>query len=117
MKVIISETGVVLAEDVGRADTFLKRLKGLMFSRSLEQHKGLHITPCKQIHTCFMNYAIDVLYLNSHHSIVALEENVTPWTFGKIQKNAVSVVELPKGKINQTNTKIGHTVVFKTNPS
>jgi len=55
-----------------------------------------------------MNYAIDVVYLDADFQIVAIDEMVAPRKFSKIYKNAVSVVELPAGKVADTKTKVGH---------
>ncbi|WP_413302163.1 DUF192 domain-containing protein [Bacillus sp. 1P10SD] len=108
MKVVNLSNGAELANNLSTADTFFKRLKGLMFSKSLPAGHGLLIRPCQSIHTFFMNYSIDVLYLSEDFEIVGLDETVKPATVGKYHKRAKSVLELPAGMIQKTETKIGN---------
>jgi uncharacterized protein len=102
-----------LADNVSKADTFYKRLKGLMFTKSLPAGHGLLIQPCQSIHTFFMNYSIDVLYLSKDFEIVGLDETLKPAKVGKYQKRAYSVLELPAGTILKTETKIGNYLTIK----
>lgn len=102
----------IIVENVIEANTFFKRLKGLMFTKELSPQCALYIHPCNGIHTYFMNYTIDVLYLDINNIILAIDENMKPGRIGKIQKNAVAVVELLGGKVKDTGTKVGQTVEF-----
>jgi uncharacterized protein len=106
------ENGNVISEDVSVANNFFKRLKGLMFTKELSPKSGLYIYPCSEIHTYFMNYNIDVLYLDINNKILAMDEDMKPGKIGKHQKGAVAVVELPSGRAKETNTKIGQVVEF-----
>jgi hypothetical protein len=105
--------GAELANNLSTADTFFKRLKGLMFSKSLPAGHGLLIRPCQSIHTFFMNYSIDVLYISKDFEIVGLDETLKPATVGKFQKRAYLCLELPAGTIRKTKTKIGNYVIIK----
>ncbi|MDF2857114.1 MAG: hypothetical protein K0Q87_2965 [Neobacillus sp.] len=108
MKVVNLTNGAELANHVSTADTFFRRLKGLMFTESLPAGHGLLIKPCQSIHTFFMNYSIDVLYLSDNLEIVGMDEAIKPSKVGKYQKRAASVLELPAGTIRKTGAKIGH---------
>ena len=107
MKVVNLSNGTEIADQVSTADTFLKRLKGLMFTKDLHAGHGLYIKPCQSIHTFFMNYPIDVLYLNEHLEVVGMDETMKPSTVGKYQRKAFSVLELPAGTIKKTETRMG----------
>lgn len=102
----------MISENVMVADTFFKRLKGLMFTKELPDKNALHIVPCNEIHTFNMKYSIDVLYLDKNNNILALDEAMQPGKIGKPVKSAVSVVELPSGKIKKLDIKVGQTVEF-----
>ncbi|MFE8699620.1 DUF192 domain-containing protein [Cytobacillus sp. FJAT-54145] len=104
-----------IANRVGQAYSFHKRLVGLMFTKSLAPGNGLHIKPCRSIHTFFMNYPIDVLFLSEENEVIACFEHFSPRKIGKVIHRASSVVELPAGTIEKTNTKVGHKVQFKKN--
>jgi uncharacterized membrane protein (UPF0127 family) len=105
-------TKQVIAEEVIAAYTFWKRFKGLMLTKSMPENFALHLSPCPSIHTFLMRYNIDVLYLNDRNEIVGLEENLEPGKTGKRFPEAVSVIELPAGKIKDTSTAAGQTVAF-----
>ena len=102
----------IISENVIVANTFFKRLRGLMFTKELPFQNALKITPCSEIHTFFMNYSIDVLYLDANNNILSINENFKPGKIGKRVKNAKSVVELPSGKIRKLSLKIGQSVEF-----
>jgi uncharacterized protein len=107
MKLVNQSNGKVLADEILFANTFWTRFRGLMFTRSLPSNSAMHITPCRSVHTFFMNYAIDVVYLDANFQIVAIDEAMAPRKFGKLHKGAVSVVELPAGKAAATETRVG----------
>lgn len=83
--------------DIIAADSFLLRLRGLI-GRNAEEVGGLLLQPCDQIHTCFMNTPIDVIYLDKNHIVMRLDEAVNPGHFCKREAGACCVLELPAGK-------------------
>jgi len=97
----------VISQNVIVANSFFKRLKGLMFTKELPPESAVFIYPCSSIHTCFMNYNIDVLYLDKNNIILAIDEDMEPWRFGKIIKGSVSVIEIPIGTVARKQIKIG----------
>lgn len=107
------DNGELIASDTRTAYSFFKRLRGLLFTEELPDGCAMHIQPCSSIHTFFMNYAIDVLYLDQHGMIVGMEEHLQPGKTGKRWPQVASVVELPIGKIKKSHTKLGHTIEFK----
>lgn len=101
-----------VAHDIKPAYTFGKRLKGLMFTDELASGCGLHILPCQSVHTHFMRYPIDVIYLTEDLVVVDIDENLPPGKFGKRRKGAHSVLELPTGTVARTNIQIGHVLTL-----
>jgi uncharacterized protein len=113
VELINQSNGIVIAEKVIPAYSFFKRLKGLMFTSSFPEGYAIHIQPCRSIHTYFMKYEIDVLYLNDEYEIVAAESYVRPGEFGKHHKGTTSVIEIPAGTIHKTKIEPGQTVQIK----
>ncbi len=72
----------VLASRCRVADSYFPRLIGLMGAQSLPPGDGLLILPCSSIHTHFMRFPIDVIYVSREDIVVALDENMAPWRFG-----------------------------------
>jgi hypothetical protein len=112
LKLINKTSNTIISENVMVANTYFKRLKGLMFTKELPDQSALHIVPCSEIHTFNMRYSIDVLYLDRNNNILAIDEEMQPGKIGKSVKNAVSVVELPRGKVKRGSVKIGQALVF-----
>lgn len=104
---INSSNQAVLATDLEWADSFWRRLCGLLGRSGLEPGRALVLKPCNSVHTWFMRFNLDILFLDSHLQVLHLEQNLIPFRFSKIIKGAVLVVELPPGTILSTGTKNG----------
>jgi uncharacterized protein len=98
-----------LATRLRVADTHLSRLRGLIGTsrRQFDFGHGLLIVPCHGVHTLCMGYPIDVVYLDTNHVVVHVEENVKPWRFAPIRMEACSVLELPFHTAWDTETAVG----------
>jgi uncharacterized membrane protein (UPF0127 family) len=105
-------SGKTIATNVNQAYRFFKRLKGLMFTKELHSGAGLHIKPCPSVHTFFMKYAIDILYLDKANVVIAIDEALAPGKVGKHYKGAVSVVELSVGSVTASETEVGQSLKF-----
>lgn len=64
-----------IIENMFIADTFKERLFGYMF-RKKPHHKAIMIKPCNSIHTFFMKFNIDVLFVNEAMVVVKKIENL-----------------------------------------
>ncbi|MFC5711403.1 DUF192 domain-containing protein [Thalassorhabdus alkalitolerans] len=106
------QTNEIIVEKVQGAYSFGKRLKGLMFTKSIPEDYGLHIDPCPSIHTFFMNFPIDVLYLNRQNEIVGIDEELKPGKVGRRIPKARSVIELPAGRVQASSIAVGQTVAI-----
>ncbi len=103
MKVYNSTQNNLIADDIKVADNFITRTFGLIPKESLNEGEGLLIKPCCSIHTFFMKFAIDVLFVNKKNEIVALYENVKPWRILPIHTASHYVIELSAGRISNKN--------------
>ena len=103
--------GTVLAERLEVADSAAKRNKGLLGRRGLEPGGGLWIIPCQSVHTFFMQFAIDLVYLDREYRIRKVRRAVGPWRLS-VCFSAHSILELPAGTIAATQTQRGDIVEF-----
>lgn len=94
---VLLQSGQCLFTDVHVADTFWKRFCGLMCRKSIKVNEALFLQKCSSIHTCFMRFPIDVVYLDSSLNVL-FSETVVPWRMGRFVKAAKHVVEIPEGK-------------------
>lgn len=80
------------------ADTFTTRLLGLMFRRDMPEGQGLLITRCRSIHTLFMRFPIDAIFLDSSGAVVRVVRDIPPWRpFVWGGRHAVQVLETRPG--------------------
>jgi uncharacterized membrane protein (UPF0127 family) len=82
-----------------RADTPITRFLGLMGRSRLEHGHGLLIKPCSSIHTFFMRFPIDVVFVDRQARVVKVAQRVKPWRLLLGGKGAHAVIELPAGAL------------------
>jgi len=102
----------VLGEAVELADTSAKRRTGLLKHERLEPGHGLWIVPCESVHTFFMRFAIDLVYVDRKHTVRKVRSAVPPWRLSACL-TAHSILELPAGTAQQTGTQPGDKLVFE----
>ena len=105
-RVVNLTRSTVLAESLELADTGRTRRKGLLARPSLSPGEGLWIIPCESVHTFFMRFAIDLVYLDREKRIRKLRSDVVPWRLSACL-SADSVLELPSGTIRAARTELG----------
>ncbi|MBM3792638.1 MAG: DUF192 domain-containing protein [Acidobacteria bacterium] len=103
--------GTVLADNAMPADTSGKRRTGLLKHTSLEAGEGLWIKPSEGVHTLFMRFAIDVIFVNRKGVVVKLRPNMVKNRISLCLR-ANSVVEVPVGVIASTGTAVGDQLEF-----
>jgi uncharacterized membrane protein (UPF0127 family) len=108
--------GTCLAEDVRVARTHWSRLRGLVGTErsAFRAGQALWIVPCRGVHTLAMRFPLDLIYLDRNNVVVDVRETVRPWRFAPIHYNAASVLELPSGSIERSNTAAGDKVDIVT---
>ena len=89
-----------LATEVKVADTLFTRMKGLLGRKELPFGEALWIKPCFSVHTFFMKFAIDVIFLNKTNQVIAAVSNLTPNRVPRLCPQSFSVLELPTGTID-----------------
>lgn len=110
LSVVNLTTGKTVASRVEVAKTFVDRLAGLLARPPLKPGQGLLIRPCKGVHTWFMRYPIDVIFLDSDWTVVALVKELAPFRFSPVVTAAAMALELPAGTIERTYTRVGDTL-------
>ena len=99
-KLINIETKEVLLNDLEIADSFWKRLVGLMFRKQVSSGFGIWIKPCRSIHTMWMRMTIDVYFIDDAGMVIGVKKAVRPWQIALAPNNTQSVLETPVGMID-----------------
>jgi uncharacterized membrane protein (UPF0127 family) len=95
------------------ADTFWLKLRGLLGVASLQQDEGLILVGEKSIHTLFMRFPIDVVYVDKNYQVIRTDINMIPYRLGPFVFQSAYVVEMPVGIIADTATQVGDQLKFE----
>jgi len=111
--IINTQRGIVLAKHVKLANNPFTRMKGLMGVKRLESQEALFIYPCQQIHTFFMRFPIDCLFIDYNYIVIKALRNIQPWKVSEKVPNAWGVIELSSGIIEHTNTQVNDVLTME----
>jgi uncharacterized membrane protein (UPF0127 family) len=100
------DDGAVVCERCTIADRMLPRMKGLLGKRELIAGEGLLIKPAPSIHTFFMRFPIDVVFLARDGNVLKVSPNLGPWRMRSCHR-AVAVLELAAGEAELRGIKVG----------
>ena len=111
---LIEKTGKeLIAAEVIEANTFFNKLFGLITRRRLRDREGFLIENCNGIHTFWMRYNIDVVFLDKKNRVLAIYNSVKPFRVTPFIKNAFFVLELKSGTIEKTSLRPGDLISFE----
>jgi uncharacterized membrane protein (UPF0127 family) len=106
LALVNQRTDEALADRVVVAVTRKDRRKGLLGRDGLAVSEALVLAPCLAIHTMFMRFDIDAVFVDDDGRAVKVVENLSPWRIA-MQPFAHAVVELPGGSLRQGRVAIG----------
>lgn len=101
----------VLARELEVAGSAAARSKGLLGRDGLAPGTGLWIAPCESVHTFFMRFPIDLVYLDRKNCVRKVRHAVGAWRASACL-TAHSVLELPAGTARASRTERGDTLEF-----
>lgn len=106
-----SQENQVLAREVLLAKSFIERTLGLMGKRALPFDqtlliKGSKLVGCNSVHTCFMRFPIDVVFVDDDLKVRSIVRGLKPWRMTWPTLGAVSAFEFTAGALSPT-LKVG----------
>jgi uncharacterized membrane protein (UPF0127 family) len=104
--ILVGSDGTLVCERCLVADGFFTRLRGLLGRRELPRDEGLLIIPCSSIHTWFMRFPIDVVFLDRDLRVVRVATDVRPWRL-RWGKGGRRVLELAAGEAAARGIEVG----------
>jgi|SRR6266700_3614330 len=103
---------VELGRKVRFAASLIDRAIGLLLTPDLRAGEGMYLSPCKSVHTFFMRYPIDVLFLDSEGTVLK-QHTLRPWRISGWQAQCRGVLELMDGTLSRTGTQVGDRIEFE----
>ena len=105
-----------MAERAVVADSFLRCGWGLLGRSDLPHDEGMLITGTNWVHSFFMRFRFDAIYLDSHGAVCRLLLDFPPFRLGPLVWQAKQVLELPAGTVAHTGTMVGDLIAFEASP-
>ena len=106
MALVNQRTDEALADRIELAVTRNDRRKGLLGREVFETSSALIIAPCFSIHTMFMRFDIDAVFVDDDGRAVKVVQGMGPWRIA-VQPFAHAVVELPAGSLRERPVGVG----------
>jgi uncharacterized membrane protein (UPF0127 family) len=91
-------------------------MRGLLGRRGLARDECMLIRPAGSVHTFFMRFAIDVVFLDRDLRVVGIEADVRPWRVAA-RRGARAVVEMPAGAAAERGVRLGAQLVVADEPA
>jgi hypothetical protein len=106
-------TGSALAIRASAAFDSATRRQGLLGRGGLLAGEALVLAPCSAVHTAFMRFPIDLVFLDRSGRVLKVAEMVRPWRI-RFAWSAFAVVELAAGAVGASGTVCGDTLELRT---
>ena len=102
----------VLATQAKLASSYVARFLGLMGRKGIDDGGGLLLTRSASIHSFFMRFRFDAVFLDGDGRVVKVVHRMRPWWIALGGRGAKDVLELPAGVAGRTQTVRGDLLVF-----
>ncbi len=111
-QILVERSHAVLATRAQVASSMRDRMIGLLGHHTLAEGEGLILTACCSIHTWFMRFAIDAVFVDHRWAVVALWKALPPWRMTSWVRQAQAVIELPAGMANKAQLLVGDQLIL-----
>ena len=108
---VAGEDGAIVCERCLVPRTIAGRMRGLLGRSELPPGEGMLLRRVRGIHTLFMRFVIDAVFLDREQVVVAIDSDVRPWRFAS-QRRARAVLELAAGEGARRGIRVGERLVF-----
>jgi hypothetical protein len=96
----------IVARTIETAFDSATRNRGLLGRSGLADDHALILAPCSSIHTFFMQFAIDVAFVDRDGVVLRIRKALRPWRL-QVAFRAFAVIELAPGRLDRSDTRIG----------
>lgn len=107
LKLMTSDKKQTLISELTVAHRFWSRAKGLLGTHELPADQAMLFYRCNSIHTFFMKYSIDCVFVDKQMRIKALLPEIKPNRLIFPVWRASTVIEMKAGQIHKLGLKLG----------
>ena len=94
---VLRKDDLTLIPNVECAEFFWERMRGLLGRSSLGEGRAMYLAPCGSIHTFFMRFSIDLVFLSKQMTVKRIVRGVRPNRIVSGGCKAWSVLEMESG--------------------
>jgi uncharacterized protein len=105
------ENGDVVVDECVVADSPVSRMRGLLGRSELRPGEGLLLLPASSVHTFFMRFPIDAVFLDEGLRVLRISDELRPWRAAS-RRGARAVLELPAGESARRGLVAGDKLAF-----
>jgi uncharacterized protein len=109
LALVSDDASTPLASRVELAVSRRARRRGLLGRQRIDANAALVLVPCAAIHTAFMRFPIDVIFVNREGRAVRIVSRMRPWRIA-ICTAARGVIELAAGSVEKRDIRVGDIV-------
>lgn len=106
-QLILKNKNTIVTTHLEVADKFFKRMVGLLGRKQISDKEVLWIHRCNSIHTFFMNFAIDAVFVGADLKVTKICHSLPPWRLTIPNFKSKSVLEMKAGVAKQLGIQIG----------
>lgn len=110
---VVRENGETVCERCVVADSTVSRMRGLLGRNGLSGEEGMLLRPAGSVHTFFMRFPIDVVFLDRDLHVLRVVADVAPWRT-VIQRRARAVLELRAGEAAERGLAAGAALTLRS---
>jgi hypothetical protein len=111
--IINARSGKVIADRLVTAFDSRSRRKGLLEQVSLPPSTALIIAPTNAIHTFFMKFPIDIVFVSKDGRVLKIRSSVPAWRMTASWR-AFAVLEMAAGSLDGSGTKVGDQLIVSS---
>ena len=105
-RTLVTADGVIVCDRCRIAQRPWSRMRGLLGRRRLDESEGILLRPAASVHTWFMLFPIDIVFLDRDLSVLRVVSGLRPWrAVGK--RGSKAVLELSAGASDACGLHVG----------
>jgi uncharacterized membrane protein (UPF0127 family) len=112
MSIISATRGNVICERAEIASTVWRRTRGLLGRKELPQDEGILLEPAPSIHSAFMRFEFDAVFLDRDLKVIKVVERIRPFR-AHAARHARKVLELAAGEARRRGVQVGDTLAME----
>ena len=113
MRITNRTRNTLVGSRVVEAATWWSRLRGFLGRPEPKGGEGILLVRCAAVHTWWMSFGLDLLFLDERGKVLELIRSFPPWKRTRRVSGARYVLEVPVGTIDRSGTQVGDELAWQ----